>query len=143
MAEKPSASILALEKIAIGLLSVMYSLVAGRGVTISLYTSKKGRVWVACKSVDGWRYSSAAEVDPSAGRIGLHKSLGVAMGLHLAKLLSDTPRVDTWIPVAGIETAWLSTREQIGLVASQGLPPGESEDQDEPDEASTAVDEPD
>jgi hypothetical protein len=78
------------------------------GSTFSVYTSKKGRTWVAFKTWDKEPYSSACEVPIGGDRDLLGHAILVAGAAHLVKMNGKGAKSDSWRDLKQTVDAWES-----------------------------------
>lgn len=81
------------------------------GATFSIYTSKKGRTWVAFKTWADSPYSSACEVPIGGDLHMLTQAIIVAGASHLVRMNSKDVKSDSWRDLKQTVDAW----EQVQL----------------------------
>ncbi|SRR6266700_1587623 len=74
---------------------VSYACVQG-AVSFTIYTSKKGRIWVTMRTWGDQAYSTACELLTSSDGRDLSLAMLVVSVAHLAKAQGKAGRVDTW-----------------------------------------------
>jgi hypothetical protein len=80
------------------------------GATFSIYTSKKGRTWVAFKTWGDPPYSSACEVPIGGDANMLTQAIIVAGASHLVKMNSKDAKSDSWRDLKQTVDAWGSVQ---------------------------------
>jgi hypothetical protein len=83
------------------------------GHTITIYTSRKGRVWVTIKTWGEAVYASSAEVDPMANDAQLLGSIATACMMHVSKILEKVTRQDTWLSFEQVDEVWGEVQERM------------------------------
>jgi len=87
-------------------LGLLRSLTLVEGATLSIYTSRKGRVWVTFKSHTPHTYSSSAEAEPGADTLALLRAVGCAGWHHLSAVNGYVPRQDGWLTLRDVDDTW-------------------------------------
>jgi hypothetical protein len=83
------------------------------GHTITIYTSRKGRIWVTIKTWGDAVYASSAEVDPMATDAELLGSIATACMMHVSKILEHVARQDTWLSFEQVADVWGEVQERM------------------------------
>jgi hypothetical protein len=64
--------------------------------TVSVYTSRKGRIWFACRTWGDFPYSTSVELTPDADAPSLIGAGVLGLVAHLPKQLGKHSPEDTW-----------------------------------------------
>lgn len=67
--------------------------------TFSIYTSRKGRVWLSCKTWGDVPYSTSVELDTMSTTQDVMGAGLIALTHHLPKMTGKHERVDTWTSI--------------------------------------------
>lgn len=105
-AMKDKTSIVPQEDLNQTVLSLLKVACLDYGATFSIYTSKKGRTWVAFKTWGDPPYSSACEVPIGGDLHMLTQATIVAGASHLVKMNSKTVHIDSWRDLKQTVDAW-------------------------------------
>lgn len=79
------------------ILSLLSCIVARNGSSLSMYTSKKGRVWVTLVGTQPVRYTTSSEVSKEQTDEEIEQAMMVVLAAHIPKVLGETPPIATWI----------------------------------------------
>jgi len=96
MAEKPLNGAKAPVPVETSVLGLLGHACVNGAATFTLYTSRKGRIWVTTKSWGDVPFATSVEVATDAGAVQVAQAMLVSLVGHLAKALGKAGRIDTW-----------------------------------------------
>lgn len=106
------------------------------GHTLTLYTSRRGRIWFTIKTWGKEIYASSAEVDAFGGEEAVIGALATCCMMHWAKLEGRVARQDTWLSMAQVAevesevtdkvTDWIYGTHEKDPIADDQEPPDTS-----------------
>jgi len=107
-----------------GLVQLLRIIGVEGGHTITIYTSRKGRIWCTIKTWGDITYASSAEIGVDATDAQLLGSICTACMMHVAKILGDVPQQDTWLSDDQILDVWGEVQERMNRFLQQHDPVG-------------------
>lgn len=95
------------------LIRLLYIIGVEGGHTITMYTSRRGRTWCTVKTWGESTYSSSAELDHSTEEAGVLGALATACMMHVAKILQNVDRTDTWLSKEQVMDVWGDVQQRM------------------------------